>query len=202
MKLCLCGNPQHYGVTPVSISKARAVQIWAARGCMHKLTLTAPECETVMQLWDRLSGDDCWMSAFHRIRCYGSVKALSFTRPVNPGPYQPRMLVCCGYREGHVGRVLRVDDPRAWAGTLAFPESNPDPERVRAHVSWCRATGLLSDGKVPVLWSFGKVYWDRDLRLCSPERAAWHDWHQNANAPVLIHDYQQGQLALARGVES
>ena len=66
------------------------------------------------------------------------------------------------------GVVRAVDDPRAWAGTLAFPVGAPDPEAVRAHVLWCRSAGLLAD-VVPVLWDFEaagrRVYFETASRL-------------------------------------
>ena len=54
----------------------------------------------------------------------------------------------------------------AWPNTLAFPESHPDPEKVRAHVHWCWSEGLLK-GRVPVLWDFGEIHW---------EKADWSDY--------------------------
>lgn len=73
-------------------------------------------------------------------------------------------LVRCEYREGHVGELLAVDDPRAWAGTIAFPFPGlPDAELVRAHVV---RHGIPNDDKLPVLWhSFPepRVYWDSRL---------------------------------------
>jgi hypothetical protein len=72
--------------------------------------------------------------------------------------------VTCAYRGQHQGTVLARDDPRAWAGTLAFPEEKPDPEAVQAHVK--RHTPRLND-KHPVLWdtfSEPRVYWDSQLQ--------------------------------------
>lgn len=78
--------------------------------------------------------------------------------------------VVCRYRvtEGgaghaHVGTLLAMDDPRAWAGSLAFPTATPDPELVKAHVARCVARGMLRGIERPVLWDFGKVYWDSQL---------------------------------------
>jgi hypothetical protein len=42
---------------------------------------------------------------------------------MNPGDR-----VKCTYRGSHRGTLLALDDPRAWAGTIAFPDANPDPE--------------------------------------------------------------------------
>jgi hypothetical protein len=49
------------------------------------------------------------------------------------------------------GTVLAEDDPRAWAGSLAFPGGDPDPEAVSAHVR----KHPLRPGRYPVLWDFG-----------------------------------------------
>lgn len=81
---------------------------------------------------------------------------------------KPGTRVRCRYRDTHAGTVLAKDDPRAWAGSLAFPCDAPDPVAVAAHVARCEAEGLLSDGKLPVLWDFGTLYWDRDLREVQP----------------------------------
>ena len=76
---------------------------------------------------------------------------------------KPGMEVGCTYRLQHCGVVLPPDAPTAWAGSIAFPNSDehnpPDAERVRAHVEWCLSQGLLR-GRYPVAWSFGKVYWE------------------------------------------
>ena len=76
------------------------------------------------------------------------------------------------------GVVLALDDPRAWAETVAFPWPQPDPAAVTAHVTKCRARGWLSDGRVPVLWSFGdeeRVHWEStdSLRPYWEDLAAW-----------------------------
>lgn len=72
--------------------------------------------------------------------------------------------VCCAYRAQHAGTVLAPHDPLAWRGSLKFlgPEL-PDADEVRRHVAKCREQGLLADGRVPVLWDFGAVYWDSQL---------------------------------------
>lgn len=78
--------------------------------------------------------------------------------------------VVCGYRANdtsgqvHVGTLLATDDPRAWAGSLAFPEAEPEQAAVTRHVEECRAWGGLKVfGARPVLWDFGKVLWDTQL---------------------------------------
>jgi hypothetical protein len=91
-------------------------------------------------------------------------------------PFPPGSRVKCAYRVNdtthyeHVGTVLGKDDPRCWAGTIAFPESNPSQADVSAHVARCEARGDLVCGvpgpaaQQPVLWDFGRIYWDSQLR--------------------------------------
>jgi hypothetical protein len=73
--------------------------------------------------------------------------------------------VKCRYREQHQGTLLAFDDPRAWQGSIAFGDGLPDRDAVRDHV----LKHLDTLGKLwpyhnqPVLWDFGKVYWDSDL---------------------------------------
>lgn len=90
-------------------------------------------------------------------------------------PFEPGTRVKCAYRKNdttgheHMGTVLAKDDPRCWAGSLAFPEPNPDPRAVRAHVrkvlrrgdSVCGVPG--PSAQQPVLWDFGRIYWDSQL---------------------------------------
>jgi hypothetical protein len=78
------------------------------------------------------------------------------------------------------GTVLALDDPRAWAGTLRFPDRVPTPSEAARHVAWCRSQGLL-DGCVPVLWDFGgvhRVHWEsvggeRGVRAYAEDLAFW-----------------------------
>jgi hypothetical protein len=76
------------------------------------------------------------------------------------------------------GTLLARDDPRAWAGTLAFPESDPDPEAVKKHVKRCDEQ-LWLDTRVPVLWDFGtysRVLWEdkESLRPYDEDVRQWH----------------------------
>lgn len=76
------------------------------------------------------------------------------------------------------GTVLAPEDPRAWAGTLAFPSGAPGRGEVLAHllrVGW-------PEGVVPVLWEFGRVYWERagSLRPYAEDAAAWEAAHAAA----------------------
>jgi hypothetical protein len=87
-----------------------------------------------------------------------------------PAALVPGARVVCRYRvteggagQAHLGTLLAIDDPRAWAGSLAFPDAVPDPELVKAHVARCIARGDLRGDERPVLWDFGKVYWDSQL---------------------------------------
>lgn len=66
-------------------------------------------------------------------------------------PYWAAHPDCWGKPWG--GVVIALDDPRAWANTLAFPTPDPDPEKVKAHVQWCKSQDLLKD-KCAVLWDF------------------------------------------------
>lgn len=77
-----------------------------------------------------------------------------------------------GWQPPHAGTVLAQDDPRAWAGTLEFPEAMPDHGRVSAHVASCRLRGILSE-RTPVAWDFGRVYWESDVRPYAEDVAAW-----------------------------
>ena len=70
--------------------------------------------------------------------------------------------VSCAYRKGHQGTVLDAYDPRVWAGSIAFDGKEPTVESVRAHVDTLRTRAGLGawTKRAPVLWDFGKVFWD------------------------------------------
>lgn len=76
---------------------------------------------------------------------------------VGPGAFRPGQRVTCSYRGDHVGKVLSIDDPRAWANTAAFPQDRPSPRAVKEHVLRHPTAGVAS---IPVLYKFG-VQWDR-----------------------------------------
>ena len=76
---------------------------------------------------------------------------------VGPGAFKPGQRVTCSYRGEHVGKVLGLDDPRAWANTLAFPQDKPNRRAVKEHLLRHPTAGVKS---IPVLYKFG-VQWDR-----------------------------------------
>jgi hypothetical protein len=75
---------------------------------------------------------------------------------VGPGAFKPGQRVRCSYRGAHVGKVLSLDDPRAWANTLAFPQDKPNRLAVKEHLLRHPTVGVQS---IPVLYKFG-VQWD------------------------------------------
>lgn len=77
----------------------------------------------------------------------------------------------------HLGRVLDVRDPRAWAGTIAFPTPTPDQSAVDEYVD-----RLLEEqgafAAVPVLWNFNNtqvVFWEREEVLV-PYATDYTNW--------------------------
>lgn len=76
---------------------------------------------------------------------------------VGPGAFKTGQRVTCTYRGEHVGKVLALDDPRAWANTLAFPQDKPNRRTVKEHLLRHPTVGIKS---IPVLYKFG-VQWDR-----------------------------------------
>ena len=75
----------------------------------------------------------------------------------------PGQRVKCAYPDSHVGTLLALDDVRAWEGSIAFECRKLTQAEVSAHVAWCKSHDLFCDGAQPVLWDFGRVYWDRRL---------------------------------------
>jgi hypothetical protein len=84
--------------------------------------------------------------------------------------------VVCDYRkqrytgEPLTGMVLEKNDVRAWAGTMAFGyRQDPSQEEVDKHIKRCKEIdfeiGLKSDERFPVLWEFGKIYWEETDNL-------------------------------------
>lgn len=81
------------------------------------------------------------------------------------------------WEKPYEGTVLALDDPRAWAGTSAFPTDKPNAEAVKAHVEWCQEQNLLAT-ELPVLWDFPSgqmVRWEQISSLVTPEEdfTAW-----------------------------
>lgn len=84
----------------------------------------------------------------------------------------------------HKGIVLALDDPRAWRGSLAFPNEPPTQEECTDHVVNCCGRGLLFDA-VPVLWTSSLngeqfMQWDSKLRPYAEELAAWEAARKDA----------------------
>lgn len=82
------------------------------------------------------------------------------------------------------GIVLEHDDPRAWFGTIAFPDGVPSQADVTAHCERLRAEGYLSQ-RVPVLWDFGthsKSYFEipDSLRSYDEDVEAWEEARASA----------------------
>lgn len=71
--------------------------------------------------------------------------------------FVPGDRVTVDYRAGHSGVVLARNDPRAWEGSIAFPE-RPTVAQVDAHIANPHIAPFIGKD-VPVAWSFGKVYW-------------------------------------------
>jgi len=74
----------------------------------------------------------------------------------------------------YIGERLAVNDPRAWANTLAFYGQTPTQTEVNEHLEYCVHNGYTTkDGEiwnmgdlcVPVLYDFG-IRWDpaKDLQ--------------------------------------
>jgi hypothetical protein len=77
----------------------------------------------------------------------------------------PGIRVRCEYREHHEGTVLSIEDPRAWIQTLRFPCDEPDPVQVKEHVQDLIRLGRRIDDRIPVLWDFGRAYFDDKAKL-------------------------------------
>lgn len=94
------------------------------------------------------------------------------------------------------GEVLDIEDPRAWANTIAFPVANPDPEAVKNHVARCRMSVHGAFGSlVPVLWDFGdnglKCHWESQssLRPYADDYMDW--WRKQENEARKFEDARQ-----------
>ncbi len=88
------------------------------------------------------------------------------------------------------GTVLKLDDPKAWTGTIAFP-GIPTQEEVTAHIEYCLSHGLLKD-RIPVMWQFDKeqkVFWESasNLRPYAEDVADW----ERERAAAIIREQQR-----------
>lgn len=90
------------------------------------------------------------------------------------------------------GIVLQRDDPRAWAGSIAFPGPHPNRAKVKTHVERCLAEDLLRS--VPVLWACPrregvemKVWWERpeSLRTYLDDCVEWEAARAKAYEELL-----------------
>lgn len=81
-------------------------------------------------------------------------------------PYGDAHPQCWG--RPYTGKVLFLDDVRAWEGTLAFGKGRPSQKDTTEHVRKCCERGLLR-GVTPVQWSFGRVLWERTSSLLTAE---------------------------------
>ncbi|HEY0174454.1 MAG TPA: hypothetical protein VGB98_25785 [Pyrinomonadaceae bacterium] len=122
---------------------------------------TAASAQTLFTTHQQQPQQDA-ASLFERQRTFVAAHQATIT-PIHPG-----RKVTSRVRGTHVGLLLRIDDPRAWAGSLRFPDTDeknlPAQEEVTAHVAKCIGEGLML-GKVPVAWYFGVVLWDSADRL-------------------------------------
>lgn len=116
---------------------------------------------------------------------------------MNNEDVKPGMEVGCTYRLQHCGVVLPLDAPSAWAGSIAFPNSDaqnlPDPGRVKAHVEWCLSRGLLR-GRLPIAWSFGKIYWEGTDALFTYWPATCSQCWAKINHDDVRREYDSGTV--------
>jgi len=92
--------------------------------------------------------------------------------------FRPGMRVTVTYRSehNHAGTLLAVNDPAAWAETMAFPGRTPTQAEVDAHLANKMIAGVFAsentDPRIPIEWDFGKVYWEHTSAIRFIER----DW--------------------------
>lgn len=76
----------------------------------------------------------------------------------------PGTRVQCEYRYENQGTVLSDTDPRAWNGQFTTEEEVAAHLEREKKLSWRLNSQygmpIVRDTRVPVLWDFGKVYWD------------------------------------------
>lgn len=78
----------------------------------------------------------------------------------------------------HLGEVLAVNDPRAWANTLAFSGGTPSQEQVDHHLAKLAERGITIKD-TPVKYPFG-VMWDTNVGPYEKVRKAWEQARFNA----------------------
>lgn len=83
----------------------------------------------------------------------------------------------------HLGEVLAVNDPRAWANTLAFSGGTPSQEQVDYHLANLAERGITIKD-TPVKYPFG-VMWDTEVE---PYEKVKRDWEQSRH-----NAYQKGR---------
>jgi len=109
--------------------------------------------------------------------------------------FLPGMRVTVTYRaeHNHAGTLLAVNDPRAWAETMAFTGRTPTQAEVDEHLAGKMVAGVFAsestDPRVPIEWDFGKVYWEPTSAI----RFLTRDWRVNRvvdKGPRAYYRYQ------------
>jgi hypothetical protein len=81
-----------------------------------------------------------------------------------------------------MGEVLAVNDPEAWANTLAFSGRTPSQAEVDAHLAKLKAEGVeITD--TPVHWAFG-VMWETEVSPYAEVFKAWKQARREAYAKI------------------
>lgn len=73
------------------------------------------------------------------------------------------------------GVVLSMQDPLAWQGTAAFCGRVPSAQELQAHLETHSSTSGKNCTDVPVMWDFGRVFWEpaSSLRSFEFDYAEW-----------------------------
>ena len=86
----------------------------------------------------------------------------------------------------HLGEVLAVNDPMAWANTLAFSGRTPSQEEVDRHLAKLAERNITIED-TPVKYPFG-VMWDTNVRPYEEVRQEWQqarlDAYSRFNGPI------------------
>ena len=112
-----CRHPKHRGIPIATITRLRAIELWATRSLECSLATTAAECETIRWLWDHWPepqrGEMSYVSVFLEIHNSGSRAALELVLEPRRGcalampPGTP--IVVTGGHEPYVRAVGRVE---------------------------------------------------------------------------------------------